>query len=154
MTDFDYERVVERVLSRNRWGTEGDLAAALGISPNTLTAWKKGRSSFGVHEIPKICDVLGVEAHWLLFGDEPRQEASLLNEVQSIVENVHKMAKVHLSKAGLERTARTYFAALNAEIVSANDTEEVGMRLHLLRKRIEKDLANAAAEPGSGKQSA
>lgn len=154
MIDFDYDRVFERVLSRNRWGTERDLAAALGISPNTLTAWKQGRSSFGVHEIPKICDVLGVTAHWLLFGEELRQEASLLDEVRSIVEDAHKMAKVHLSAIGLERATNIYFSALNAEIVSANDTEEVGMRLHLLRKRIEKDLANAAAEPGSGKQSA
>lgn len=135
-------------------GNRGGLAAALGISPNTLTAWKRGRSSFGVHEIPKICDVLGVEAHWLLFGEELPQEASLLDDVRSIVEDVHRRAKVHLSETGLQTTASAYFAALNAEIVSANDTEEVGMRLHLLRKRIEKDLAQAVDEPGSGKQSA
>lgn len=68
MADFTYEDVIARILSKNRWGSEAELAEALGISRNTWTAYKKGRTSFGLNQIAEICAVLGVSAHWLLYG--------------------------------------------------------------------------------------
>lgn len=67
--DFSHADIIARILSKNPWKTEGLLASALGISPNTWTAYKKNSSSFGLLDIPKICDVLGVTPRWLLFGD-------------------------------------------------------------------------------------
>ncbi len=69
MSDFSYRDVVKRIMEKNRWKTERELAEHLGISPNTWTAYKKGDQSFGLHAIAKICDILEVEPLWLLFGD-------------------------------------------------------------------------------------
>lgn len=66
---FDYEGVIGRLLSIKGDVSEGEFAGRLGISPNTWTAYKKGRQSFGLHEITKICDELGVEPSWLMFGE-------------------------------------------------------------------------------------
>jgi phage repressor protein C with HTH and peptisase S24 domain len=81
VVSFDYESVVSRLLSLKGEGNEGEFAARLGISPNTWTAYKKGRQSFGLHEITKICDELGVDPQWLLFGDQ--QEAQVLPAISS-----------------------------------------------------------------------
>lgn len=69
VVSFAYEDVVSRLLSLKGEGSEGDFAARLGISPNTWTAYKRGKQSFGLHEIAKICDELGVAPEWLLFGE-------------------------------------------------------------------------------------
>lgn len=76
---FSYDEVFARILSKNRWATERELAQALGVSPNTWTAYKKGKSSFGLNDIAKICDVLGVDSDWLLFGErlERRPNAAI-----------------------------------------------------------------------------
>lgn len=69
MLDFSYEDVIRRILDKNPWKTEGMLAEKLGIAPNTWTAYKRGKRSFGLHEIANICDLLDVDPFWLLFGD-------------------------------------------------------------------------------------
>lgn len=68
-SSFSYDAVFARILSKNRWPTERELANALGVSPNTWTSYKRGKSSFGLNDITKICDVLGVDSDWLLFGE-------------------------------------------------------------------------------------
>ncbi|WP_244618155.1 LexA family transcriptional regulator [Rhizobium sp. RU35A] len=75
VVSFDYEGVISRLLTLKGEASEGDFAAKLGISPNTWTAYKKGRQSFGLHEVAKICDVLGVEPQWLLFGGQAASQA-------------------------------------------------------------------------------
>lgn len=75
-SSFSYDDVFARIMSKNRWATERDLATALGVSPNTWTSYKKGKSSFGLNDIARICDVLGVDSEWLLFGDAAGQTQS------------------------------------------------------------------------------
>jgi phage repressor protein C with HTH and peptisase S24 domain len=66
---FDYEGVISRLLQLKGTESEGDFAGRLGISPNTWTAYKKGKQSFGLHQIAEICDTLSIDPLWLLFGD-------------------------------------------------------------------------------------
>lgn len=70
MTDFVYSDVIDRILSKNRWGNEARLAEALGISPNTWTAYKRGARSFGLNDVARICDLLNVSSRWLLYGED------------------------------------------------------------------------------------
>ncbi|AEQ50791.1 Phage repressor protein C, contains Cro/C1-type HTH and peptisase s24 domains [Pelagibacterium halotolerans] len=71
MTGFSYDEVIDRIIEKNPGNTEGELAKALGIAPNTWTAYKRGERSFGLNEIAEICDTLGVDAEWLLLGAKP-----------------------------------------------------------------------------------
>ena len=41
--------------------TQEDIAKALGMSKNTFTSRLKGRSSFGLDEASKICEILHIE---------------------------------------------------------------------------------------------
>lgn len=79
--DFDYATVVARLLGLKGAETESEFAARLGISPNTWTAYKKGKQSFGLHEITKICGILAVDPSWLLFGDGEERDVGFLAEV-------------------------------------------------------------------------
>ncbi len=153
MVEFSYDAIIDRILSKNRWGNEGALASALGIAPNTWTAYKKGVRSFGLHEVAKICDLLEVSPHWLLFGTESASNG-VRGRVEALLLELHTEAKVSMSATAMERTVDRYYAALKAQLIDPNDHDELELRLRLLRKEVAKDIANAQAEPGSGKRSA
>lgn len=153
MVEFSYDAVIERILSRNRWGSEGALAAELGIAPNTWTAYKKGVRSFGLHEVTKICDKLGVSPHWLLFGTEGA-ENDLRAQVEKLVRELHRDAKIYLPERAEEQAIDRFYHSLQKQIVDPGDREEIELRLRLLRKEISKEIAEAQVHPGSGKRSA
>lgn len=153
MVEFSYEAVIERILSKNRWGSEGALAAELGIAPNTWTAYKKGVRSFGLHEVAKICDTLGVSPHWLLFGTEGL-ESDLRARVEKLVRELHNEAKVYLPDRAAEIVVDRHYTTLLKQIVDPDDREEIDLRLRLLGKEIFKEIAEARVMPGSGKRSA
>lgn len=71
MAEIDQMAMFSRIIERNPFKTEADLAEKLGWSPNTWTAYKRGRQSLKLSQIAEICDVLGVEMGWLLFDHEP-----------------------------------------------------------------------------------
>lgn len=153
MAEFSYDAIIERILSKNRWGSEGALAAAFGIAPNTWTAYKKGVRSFGLHEVAKICDLLDVSPHWLLFGTEAAK-SDLRELVEALVRELHRETGVSLPEPSAEQTVAHYLAKLTSQLVDPDDREEVDLRLRLLRKEVAKDLSEARSTPGSGKRSA
>lgn len=153
MAEFSYDAVIERILSKNRWGSEGALAAELGLSPNTWTAYKKGVRSFGLHEIASICDKLGVTPHWLLFGTDGL-ESDLRARVEKLVREIHAEAEIYLPERAVEIVVDKHYTALLKQIVDPDDREEIDLRLRLLRKEISKEVAEARGMPGSGKRSA
>ncbi|CAK7257507.1 MULTISPECIES: helix-turn-helix transcriptional regulator [unclassified Shinella] len=154
MGTFDYDAVFRRILSKNSWGTEGELAKKLGVAPNTWTAYKKGKTSFGLHEIAKICDTLGVAPRWLLLGEDEKGQASLYDRVERIVLEEHLAAKIKLPATALAKTASYYLAGLEERLISKDDCEEVDLRLRLLHKEVRIAIENARSEPGKGKHSA
>lgn len=154
MTNFDYDAVFRRILSKNRWGSEASLAKALGVTANTWTAYKKGKSSFGLHEVTKICDILDVVPRWLLFGETAAGKPSLYDQVENLVIEAHAANSIKLPSAGLAAAAAQYLDALERDLLSPEDEEEIELRLRLLQKRIQKDIEQARAEPGTGKLSA
>lgn len=151
MVEFSYQAVIDRILSKNRWGTEGALAAELGLAPNTWTAYKKGVRSFGLHEIARICDILGVTPHWLLFGTEGL-ESDLRARVETLVRELHNEAKIYLPDRAVEIVVDRHYTAMLKQIVDPDDREEIDLRLRLLRKEISKEIAEARVMPGSGKR--
>lgn len=153
MADFSYDAIIERILSKNRWGNEGALATALGIAPNTWTAYKKGVRSFGLHEVAKICDTLGVSPHWLLFGTEVAK-ADLRERVERLLRELHEQAGISLPATSMEQAVARHYAGLLDQLVDTNDREEIDLRLRLMRKEVAKDLSEAREAPGSGKRSA
>lgn len=153
MVEFSYEAIIDRILSKNRWGSEGALAAELGVSPNTWTAYKKGTRSFGLHEVAKICDVLQVSPHWLLFGTDGI-ESGLRERIEKIVRELHLEAKVYLPDRAAEQAIERHYTALVKQLVNPSDREEVDLRLRLLRKEVSKEISEARRSPGSGKRSA
>lgn len=153
MKEFLYSAIFERIVEKSRWKSEGELAKALGISANTWTSYKKGASSFGLHEVPRICDVLGVSPHWLLFGDEGVAD-DLRSKISALVEDVYAGAQVRLPPRSAEEATDRHYLALQKHLVDPADREEVELRLRLLRKELLKEIMEAASEPGSGKQSA
>ncbi|MEY9717893.1 transcriptional regulator with XRE-family HTH domain [Sinorhizobium fredii] len=153
MIEFSYEAIIERILSKNRWGSEGALATELGIAPNTWTAYKKGVRSFGLHEVAKICDILEVTPHWLLFGTEGL-ESDLRGRVEKLIRELHDEAKIYLPDRAVAIVVDRHYTALLSQIVEPDDREEIDLRLRLLRKEISKEIAEARVTPGSGKRSA
>ena len=82
--DYNYDQVIARLLSlKESDETEGEFAHRGGISPGTLTSYKKGKGSFGLHEIAKICDALRIDPHWLLFGTRSNEVAEIATLMDS-----------------------------------------------------------------------
>lgn len=82
--NYSYDQVVARLLSlKDGDEKEGDFAQRIGISPGTLTSYKKGKGSFGLHEITKICDVLKIDPHWLLFGTKTDEVVEVARVIDS-----------------------------------------------------------------------
>ena len=46
------------------------FAAALGVSPTMVSAWRKNKSESYMKRIPQIADVLNTSAEYLLTGEE------------------------------------------------------------------------------------
>jgi transcriptional regulator with XRE-family HTH domain len=149
VSDFDYGKVIERILEKNRWGTEGALAKALGVVPNTWTSYKNGKQSFGLHEIARICDVLQVDPRWLLFGDEP-QKPSLMEKIEEIVREAFGEKEID-EEVALELTRRS-LAKIIDQLVSTDDDEEVELRLRLLRKELKSEVSLITSRASSRKR--
>lgn len=130
------------------------MAKELGVAPNTWTAYKRGKSSFGLHEIAKICDALQVSPRWLLLGEDAAGKPSLYDRVEKLVSEVYAKASVSLPSVSLAATAARHASTLEAAVLSATDEEEIDLRLKLLEKEIQKELREARADPGTGKRSA
>lgn len=157
-------------MSRNRWGSEAELAKELGISPNTWTAYKRGQRSFGLNEIAKICDLLEVSPQWLLFGaeqkepDAPRSitpdvrrsqvDEKLMDELRIIVETAHKDADIRLNSSGIIRETTALYNDLQKRTDDVSDREEVEAVIRQLKVRLKRRLIEAKVSPGSGKRSA
>ncbi len=154
MSEFSYSAIIERILSKNRWGSEGALAERLGISANTWTAYKQAKRSFGLHEVAKICDELGVTPRWLLFGEEGEASSTLRTKIRALLVLVGDANEIRFPPVTLDNEAARLEQELLAQIIDPDDPEELGMRLKLLQKSLMKDSKEAVAAPGTGKRSA
>ena len=72
------------------------FAAALGVSPTMVSAWRKNKSESYMKRIPQIADVLNTSAEYLLTGEEefvqlfnqltPDQQELVLAQLKGIVD--------------------------------------------------------------------
>lgn len=78
MADIDQGAMFARIVKRNPFRTEAELAEKLGMSPNTWTAYKRGRQSLKLTQIAEICDIVGVDVEWLLFERDPETPSEVM----------------------------------------------------------------------------
>lgn len=169
--ELDYGAVIDRILSRNRWGSERELAKQLGIAPNTWTAYKRGLRSFGVNEVEHICALLDVDPLWLLFGisgpDSRTQQLAgsdaargtaidplLMEKLYKAVERVYRDAGQRPPGHRIANEATELLNMLLEKVADIRDETIVDAVIPALAQKLFERLATAAAEPGTGKRSA
>lgn len=68
LLEFDLGDRLRKALRESSM-TGRDLAAALGVSRNTVTSWLNGRTKPRPIDLSAISDVIGVSSAWLTSGD-------------------------------------------------------------------------------------
>lgn len=84
----------------------------------------------------------------------PKFDVALLERVARIVTETHKEAGIKIAPEKVSAEAGKLYNELMARVTNPADAEEVEATLPQLRHLLKKRLAEAAAEPGSGKRSA
>jgi len=68
---------IGKVLSQllvNRRLTVKEVSIATGVPASTLVEWKTNRSPRNLEQVREVARLLGVSMHFLLFGEEDRDE--------------------------------------------------------------------------------
>ncbi len=71
---------------RNSGLSQSALATMLSLSPGAVTQWETGRAMPTPEKFQHLAEALGVEASWLLTGDEPDEirRAQTVNEAEAL----------------------------------------------------------------------
>lgn len=66
--------------------TREKFAEKLEVSVSYLAELERGRTGISVKMLIKVCDVLGLSADYILFGEERKEDAMLLDKIHHIDE--------------------------------------------------------------------
>ena len=66
--------------------TREKFAEKLEVSVSYLSQLERGRTGISVKMLIKVCDVLGLSADYILFGEERSEDALLLDKIHRIDE--------------------------------------------------------------------
>jgi len=75
----------DQAVKAKKWKQE-NLATAMGIQPNKISRWKRGRVVFRVSDLLEVAKLLDVSPGWLL--GEPRIEDAISREDRLILHAV------------------------------------------------------------------
>ena len=64
--------------------TREQFAEKLDVSVSYLAELERGRTGISVKLLIKVCDVLGLSADYVLFGDERDEDALLMDKIHRI----------------------------------------------------------------------
>lgn len=71
--------------ARERLGyTREQFAEKLDVSVSYLAELERGRTGISVKMLIKVCDVLGLSADYVLFGEDRDEDAMLLDKIHRI----------------------------------------------------------------------
>lgn len=84
----------------------------------------------------------------------PRLDIVLLERLARLASDVHKEAGIRIAPEKVSAVAGELYNELVARVTNIGDTDEVDATLPQLRFRLEKRLAKAVSEPGTGKREA
>ena len=72
-------------MARENMGyTREQFAEKLDVSVSYLAELERGRTGISVKMLIKVCDVLGLSADYVLFGEERSGDAALLDKIHRI----------------------------------------------------------------------
>lgn len=74
--DNEYNAARDRIfdLLKSKNISQKDFAIAIGVSPQTITDWKNGKSRSFIGMAAVIAPILGTTAGWLLFGQDKESQ--------------------------------------------------------------------------------
>lgn len=74
--DNEYNAARDRIfdLLKSKNISQKDFAIAIGVSPQTITDWKNGKSRSFIGMAAVIAPILGTTAGWLLFGQDKENQ--------------------------------------------------------------------------------
>lgn len=64
--------------------TREQFAEKLNVSVSYLAELERGRTGISVKLLVKVCDVLGLSADYIIFGEERSEDAMLLDKIHRI----------------------------------------------------------------------
>lgn len=148
--------------------SENAFSTAVGVSNSSIRQYLSG-STPGIDKAAQIAAATGVELQWLITGEGPKLRADrqekvettsatfaaldkeLFGRVVDCVLRTYKASGIHLSGIDIGRIAAEKYTEIAAFDAPPDEWPPL---LELLAIRLRKEIAAAAAEPGSGKASA
>jgi hypothetical protein len=137
------------------------------MSPNTWTAYKKGKQSLKLNHIAEICDMLQVDMVWLLFGNSsgaaaasnaatsvPLLDRKIFRELKRMVGRINGEAGIKLPDEARDEEAIRWYNELLTMARGNLDEAKLRSLLPALEYEIQEAVKRAAAAPGTGKASA
>ena len=70
-------------LCKQKGLTLAALAKESGVKQPTLHGWSTGRAVHNLDDLKKVCSVLGVSLHYILYGEEDPMNASSENKTKN-----------------------------------------------------------------------
>lgn len=166
----------------NECATVEKLAELSGIPRRTLYNYLKGPREPKAAQLAAIASATGVTLEWLITGQLPkfRHQVKILQTMPlgAMSQSQHSSASIDNPTLGLRRrilrdvtaiyaasglalkdddnavAAMDIMLTLSNQVRDMTDAKEVELALAQLLHNLKRDLAKAAAEPGSGKRSA
>jgi transcriptional regulator with XRE-family HTH domain len=145
----------------------GQFAKALGVSKTMLAQYERGESEPTASKLGRYREVHGVSLEWLLTGEGPvfadatkapnapvRVDPDLIERLYKLAQRVHADASIKPPAHMLAVEATALYNQLLARVTSLDDTAIVEAVIPVLEDELRARLAQAEAEPGTGKQSA
>ncbi len=84
--------------------TREQFAEKLDVSVSYLAELERGRTGISVKMLIKVCDLLGLSADYVLFGEERNADALLLDKIHRIDDKyIHLLNKVVMELLALTK---------------------------------------------------
>lgn len=142
------------------------FAKTLNISKDSLALYERGEAVPTATVLAAYREQYRVNINWLVLGEgemfedptlvpwKEELEPSLMKKLAGIVIRVHRDAGIRLHSEEVTSETTKFYNDLARRVDDLNDREEIEVVLPQVELRLRKRLAEAVAEPGSGKRSA
>lgn len=148
-----------------RFPTKGEAAAAAGVTVEQLNKWIVGSVKVPADGLKGLAAAANVDFSWLVAGDEAATDVSsgftasldisiIGLRVADLVVEIYRRNAVKMPDGALAREVVIRLSQLYKKADNPKDMEELFSLLPWLEKAIDRDVADARSDPGTGKRSA
>lgn len=159
--------IVQRIKEASgRVGGLNQLAELTGIPRRTLGDYIASKSEPKISTVLEIARVTNINISWLMTGEgkidgdsdqvnQPQTlQPQLMKKLAHLVARVHKNADIKLLPEDVTAEATELYNELCTRVQNLSDMEEIESVFPQLELHLKRRLADAVAEPGSGKEKA